>query len=210
MMKETLKRGLMKLMGQVPCEGPAWPDGCLLRRGGLCAQVDKLDYCALGHMAEHLSANGVTILRWVDAAMRKPPEDRLVWVVVLGRYRNLKLENCVEEASWSEEEGWILSSWPNWEDPQVSWWMEKPPLPGERRTVKKDRLAIMQEMGHEELARYLLKQFDGGAYCRNLSRCDDLLENGMPIPEEDCLVCMLQWLMEVPEAGDGGKLKVEK
>ena len=53
----------MKLLGAVPCESTCegQPASCPDRKNGCCSMVDKLDYCAIVHLAEHLIANGAVV-----------------------------------------------------------------------------------------------------------------------------------------------------
>ena len=54
-----MKKRLIKALGTLPCEGPE--EGCPIRKYGKCAQIDRLDLCALGAMAEHLIKEGLVI-----------------------------------------------------------------------------------------------------------------------------------------------------
>lgn len=68
-----LKGELVRLLGQLPCDGPdPQLGGCPCRRYGICRLVDKLDYCAVQALADHLIANGAVIQRWIPVTERKP------------------------------------------------------------------------------------------------------------------------------------------
>lgn len=54
-----MKKQLIKAIGTIPCEGPE--EGCPIRKNGNCSQIDRLDYCAVAAMADHLIAEGVVI-----------------------------------------------------------------------------------------------------------------------------------------------------
>lgn len=57
-----IKGELIKLLGQLPCDGlDPQLGGCPFRRHGMCREVEKLDYCAVQAFADHLIANGVTV-----------------------------------------------------------------------------------------------------------------------------------------------------
>ena len=55
------RKALIGLLEQCPCDGPE-NVGCPDRKHGMCRMMDKLDYCAVAHLADHLIANGVTVL----------------------------------------------------------------------------------------------------------------------------------------------------
>lgn len=68
-----IKGELIRLLGQLPCDGPdPQMGGCPFRRHGVCREVDKLDYCAVQAFADHLIANGVTIQKWIPVAEGLP------------------------------------------------------------------------------------------------------------------------------------------
>ena len=53
-------------------------------------------------------------------------------VIVSGKpKRNITLDNAYELASFSVDEGWILEEWPEWEDPDVKYWIPLPEPPKE-------------------------------------------------------------------------------
>lgn len=71
-----LKGELIRLLGQLPCDGPdPQLGGCPDRRHGICREVEKLDYCAVQALAEHLIAFGVTIQKWIPVTERLPERD---------------------------------------------------------------------------------------------------------------------------------------
>lgn len=65
------RKELIGLLGKCPCDGPE-DVGCPDRKYGACLMVDKLDHCALMHLADHLIANGVTIQKWIPVTERLP------------------------------------------------------------------------------------------------------------------------------------------
>lgn len=67
--------------------------------------------------------------RWVSAKERLPGNDDYVLVIVSGKAGNITLDNALELAQFSISEGWILEMWPEWEDPNVKYWIPLPELP---------------------------------------------------------------------------------
>lgn len=64
--------------------------------------------------------------RWIPVTERLPDDGDSVIVVVSGKIENTILHDAIEFAEFSIDEGWILEMWPEWEDPNVTYWM---PLP---------------------------------------------------------------------------------
>lgn len=57
-----MKEKLIKLVCACPCDGPENVAGCCpSRKHGMCGEVERVSYCAIQKIAEHLIANGVTI-----------------------------------------------------------------------------------------------------------------------------------------------------
>ena len=69
--------------------------------------------------------------RWIPVAERLPGNDDFVLVIVSGKVGKITLDNAIELASFSMDEGWILEMWPEWEDPKVTYWMPLPEPPKE-------------------------------------------------------------------------------
>lgn len=69
---------------------------------------------------------------WIDAK-KQPPEnsDEMVLCIVSGRYKNLEFYEAYQLATFLPEVGWILDSYPEWETPEVIWWMPLPEPPKE-------------------------------------------------------------------------------
>lgn len=65
-----MREKLIHLLYTSSCESnlEGLPGSCQYRRNGMCGEVDRLDYCAAVHLADHLIANGVTI---VEMTVRK-------------------------------------------------------------------------------------------------------------------------------------------
>lgn len=76
---DGLKGELIILLGQLPCDGPdPQLGGCPDRRHGMCREVEKLDYCAVQALADHLIASGVTVQKWISVTERLPQEGERV------------------------------------------------------------------------------------------------------------------------------------
>ena len=69
--------------------------------------------------------------RWISAKERLPEDDDYVLVIVSGKAENITLDNSLELAQFSISEGWILEMWPEWEDPDVKYWIPLPEPPKE-------------------------------------------------------------------------------
>ncbi len=67
---------------------------------------------------------------WIPADERLPEPDVAVLVLCSGHYKNIRLERAVELAFYlSDEEGWLLESFPEIEDAKISHWAPIPRLP---------------------------------------------------------------------------------
>lgn len=66
---------------------------------------------------------------WIKPEKRMPEEDECVLVIVSGVFGNITFKNAVELAEYSSKEGWILESFPEYENPIIKWWraIPKPP-----------------------------------------------------------------------------------
>ena len=70
--------------------------------------------------------------RWIKAERRLPKTDNMVLVIASGKpCENITLNRAIEMAFYSKEEGWILESWPEWEDAEITHWTPLPQLPEE-------------------------------------------------------------------------------
>ena len=70
----TEREKLIKLICGAACESEleGKPGSCPYRRNGKCGEIDRLDYCAVQRIADHLIANGVTVQRWIPVTERLP------------------------------------------------------------------------------------------------------------------------------------------
>lgn len=68
---------------------------------------------------------------WISVEDRLPEDpDTNVLVIASGKPReNISLENAYELASYSQDDGWILEMYPEFEDVKVTHWMPLPDPP---------------------------------------------------------------------------------
>lgn len=64
--------------------------------------------------------------RWIPVKERLPEKDDFVLVTVSGTYNHLTFSDALQLASYTEDDGWFIESYPEWDDPNVIAWM---PLP---------------------------------------------------------------------------------
>lgn len=70
-------------------------------------------------------------MRWRRPEDELPPEDENVLVIVNGKWSNYEFCDAVVVAAFYGDEGWVLEQCPEWETPDIAWWMPLPLLPGE-------------------------------------------------------------------------------
>ena len=56
-----MRERLIRLLGLCHCDGGEELGNCPYRKHGVCAEIYKIDYCAIQNLADHLIANGVEI-----------------------------------------------------------------------------------------------------------------------------------------------------
>ena len=65
--------------------------------------------------------------KWISAEEAVPADcGESVLVTVSGRYGNKSFENALELAHYFGNGGWLIESYPYWEDPEVKAWMHLP------------------------------------------------------------------------------------
>ena len=111
--------------------------------------IDNKDFIAAIHkiskQAESLACHSCAIIRaarkrleepaaspWISVDDRLPEDCQVVLVIANGRPReHVSLVNSYEIATFFIDEGWYLDEFPDWEQPQVTFWMPLPDLPKE-------------------------------------------------------------------------------
>jgi hypothetical protein len=62
---KTMREKLIELLCTCSCHGNGESLGsCPDRKHGMCGEVADLSYCVIQNLANHLIANGVTVLQW--------------------------------------------------------------------------------------------------------------------------------------------------
>lgn len=69
--REKLKRLLFDVPCESECEGEL--GSCPDRKYGKCKRMDRLEYCTVQKIADHLLANGVTVQEWIPVS--EPPKE---------------------------------------------------------------------------------------------------------------------------------------
>lgn len=81
--------------------------------------------CAARERLEELTASP-----WISVNDRLPEDEQEVLVLANGRPReHLELDSAHELATFYAGEGWFFEAYPDWDDPQVTYWMPLPEFP---------------------------------------------------------------------------------
>lgn len=75
-------------------------------------------------------ADGWVVLDWCRTENELPSKEG-TWILcaVTGKYGNLEFDNALLIGEWDEDEGWVLDSYPEIENPNVTHWIELPEPP---------------------------------------------------------------------------------
>lgn len=113
---ETLRR-LSVQTGSIACLGCGYEHGCGIHGCALVrAAIERL---------EELTASP-----WISVNDMLPEDEQEVLVLANGRpQKNIELINACELATFYAGEGWLLEAYPEWENPQVTYWMPLPESP---------------------------------------------------------------------------------
>lgn len=85
----------------------------------------RKNICAARERLEELTASP-----WISVNDRLPEDEQGVLVIASGRPReHLELDCAHELATFYAGEGWLFEAYPDWDDPQVTYWMPLPELP---------------------------------------------------------------------------------
>lgn len=91
----------------------------------------KEKYEALNDAVDLIN-NPSLLQMWVDTKRALPSKGSgQVLVLVDGAYKNCCFLKAVQLAEYTEDEGWIIEGYEEWEDPQIDWWMPLPEPPEE-------------------------------------------------------------------------------
>lgn len=72
----------------------------------------------------------LTASQWISVNNRLPEDEQEVLVLANGRPReHLELDSAYELATFYAGEGWLFEAYPDWDDPQVTYWMPLPERP---------------------------------------------------------------------------------
>lgn len=72
----------------------------------------------------------LTASPWISVNDRLPEDEQEVLVLANGRpQKNIELINACELATFYAGEGWLFEAYPDWDDPQVTYWMPLPESP---------------------------------------------------------------------------------
>lgn len=113
---EALRR-LAVQTGSIACLGCGYEHDCGIRG---CAIIR-----AARERLEELTASP-----WISVNDMLPDDEQEVLVIVSGRPReHLVLDNASELATFYAGEGWLFEAYPDWENPQVNYWMPLPESP---------------------------------------------------------------------------------
>lgn len=63
---------LIKLLSAVYCNGGESPGNCPDRMHGLCKEFERMSYCTIQNLANHLIANGVMVQEWIPVTEGLP------------------------------------------------------------------------------------------------------------------------------------------
>ena len=113
---EALRR-LALQTGSIACLGCSHEHDCGIHG---CAVIR-----AAREQLEELTASP-----WISVKDMLPEDEQEVLVIVSGRPRErLALDNAHELATFYAGEGWFFDAYPDWDDPQVTYWMPLPESP---------------------------------------------------------------------------------
>ncbi len=65
---------------------------------------------------------------WISTERELPSDDRIVLVIVNGKYGNIHFSDAIETGRYYSD-GWLLDAYPQIGNPKVSYWMEIPDGP---------------------------------------------------------------------------------
>ena len=96
------------------------------------SQIDIADGLkrALRLLGKQPEIDAVGKMNWISTDHKIPETGGLVLAIVNGKYKNITFVNAIELAEYTDC-GWIIDSYPEWDNANVSYWMPIPELPKE-------------------------------------------------------------------------------
>ena len=98
-------------------------------------------HCTIGHpyygkiyKAYAYHPAHIDLEAWVSVEDRLPEDNKdgeTVLVIVSGKpHENITLHRAIMTAGYFQGEGWVVNEYPEWESPEVTYWMPLPEPPG--------------------------------------------------------------------------------
>lgn len=92
-------------------------------------------YCVEYHTREELEEMGAAleyfrVFRWVSVGEVLPCIGELVLAIVNGVLEKITFHDAVQLARYIPGEGWIIESYPEWKNAEVTHWMQIPEFHG--------------------------------------------------------------------------------
>ena len=96
------------------------------------SQVDIADGMkrAIRLLDRQLEIDGFGKMNWISTDHKIPETGGLVLAIVNGKFKNITFVNNIVLAEYTDC-GWIIDSYPEWDNANVSYWMPLPELPKE-------------------------------------------------------------------------------
>lgn len=96
------------------------------------SQVDIADGMkrAIRLLDRQLEIDGFGKMNWISTDHKIPETGGLVLAIVNGKFKNITFVNNIVLAEYTDC-GWIIDSYPEWDNANVSYWMPIPELPKE-------------------------------------------------------------------------------
>lgn len=78
------------------------------------------------------AVNKLCRIEWINTKIELPPDGEPVLAVVSGRpHKNITLQNAIATAGYFDDGGWLVDEFPQWDNPEVTYWMPLPEPPKE-------------------------------------------------------------------------------
>lgn len=131
--RDEIERVVMAEAGAEPYIGQMAVAQCILNA---CEQEDKRPLEIVRGFGYTAARPEPTAWPWISVNDRLPKDDAhvkdgdRVLVIVSGRpKKHVRYVNACEIAEYYYEDGWYFDAYPEWEDPQVTYWMPLPERP---------------------------------------------------------------------------------